>query len=243
MVQRTQTRTTHLAQKTITRFLNAAEAVFGQHGYDGTTIRAIVKAARGNLGTLQHYWGSKRALFHDLFERRLRPLEQEHVRRLDAVEAAIPHGSRPDPAVVLRTLIETTFLVDLDLTAWGPDMQSSSGRKRFHSLYGRALMDASAQVRAELLLIFDEPVRRFFTLMRRALPDLTDAELDWRMNCIIGAQVFSQVYLERVGSWYGSKAEVNDAKAADWILHFLMNGMASAPCRRSPDELQAVKTA
>jgi AcrR family transcriptional regulator len=228
-----QARTTHLAQKTIARFLNAAEEVFGKHGYEGTTIRAIVKAARGNLGTLQHYWGSKRALFRDLFERRFRPLQRAHLRTLDELEARTPKGARPDVEEVLRTLIDTTFFVGADLSEYGPGMDTIAGRKRFHALYGRALMDPSPEVIAELTRIFDEPVRRFLALMRRALPELSDAELDWRMNCIIGAQVFSQIYLERVGGWYEGKADVEDAKAADWILHFLMNGISSAPYTES----------
>jgi AcrR family transcriptional regulator len=54
---------TRFAQRTITRFLDAAEDVFGRHGYEGTTICAISNKARVNSGTLQHYSGSKRELF------------------------------------------------------------------------------------------------------------------------------------------------------------------------------------
>ena len=43
---------TRFAQKTIKKFLDAAEDVFGRHGYEGTTIRAISSKARVNLGTL-----------------------------------------------------------------------------------------------------------------------------------------------------------------------------------------------
>lgn len=229
MPTRAQLRTTHIAQKTIAKFLNAAEEVFGKHGYEGTTIRAIARTARANLGTLQHYWGSKRALFRDLFERRFRPLQREHMRRIEALEESLPRGAQPDAEEVLRTLIEPTFFVGVtDWDAFGMTEDDHVGRKRFHALYGRALMDASPDTIAELTRIFDEPVTRFLALMRRACPDLSPAELDWRVNCIIGAQGFSQIYAERIGRFLGKEADVEDSLAAEWVIHFLMSGVKSA---------------
>jgi hypothetical protein len=59
-------------------------------------------------------------------------------------------------------------------------------------LLGRALMDPSPAVIAEMTRLGDEPMRLFLSLMQRACPELTLAELDWRVNCVLGAQVFSQ---------------------------------------------------
>jgi len=214
----------------MTKFLNAAEEVFGKHGYEGTTIRAIATRARVNLGTLKHYWGSKRELFRDLFERRFRPLRQEHLRRLRALEAGCAGGERPDVREVLRTLIESTFFIN-----WSEKIERSSeffglpARRRFRALYGRALMDPSPTVIEEMLRIFEEPVDLFLVLMRRACPELSAAEIDWRVNCVIGAQVFSQIYSERVGRFFGGEEEVDESLAANWIVHFLMNGINAAP--------------
>jgi AcrR family transcriptional regulator len=95
----------------MTKFLNAAEYLFGKHGYEGTTIRAIAAKAHVNLGTLKHYWDSKRELFRALFERRLCPMQEEHMRRLRELEHKASGGSRPEVLEVLRTLIEPTFFV------------------------------------------------------------------------------------------------------------------------------------
>jgi hypothetical protein len=70
--------------------------------------------------------------------------------------------------------------------------------------------------------------------MRRACPELSDAELDWRVNCIIGAQVFSQVYAERVGIFFGDEADVEDSTAADWVINFLLKGVSSPPFEADP---------
>jgi AcrR family transcriptional regulator len=221
---------TRFAHRTIKKFLDAAEEVFGQHGYEGTTIRAIAGKARVNLGTLQHYWGSKRELFRELFERRFRPLMKEHLRRLQALDAATSEGRPPpDGMALLRTLIEPTFFVGLDSdSAYGADIVGEPGRKRFHALFGRALMDPSPHVIAEMTKIFDEPMKLLIVLMRRTCPNVSAAEIDWRVNCVLGALVFSQVYSERVGQYFGDEANVDDARASSWILHFLVNG-ANAP--------------
>jgi AcrR family transcriptional regulator len=220
-------RATRLARNTMARFLNAAEEIFGRHGYEGTTIRAISRRARVNLGTLQHYWGSKRELFSDLFERRFSRLQQEHLQRLRAIAARTARGSRPDAMAVVRALIEPTFHVGSE--PGGRATDTPAERRRFYALYGRALMDPAPDVVVELNRIFDEPVRLFLRLMRQACPRLSVAELDWRINCILGAQVFSLVYAERVGKFFGSEAEVDDALAAEWIVHFLMRGMLAPP--------------
>jgi AcrR family transcriptional regulator len=231
MTARARASATPAAQKTMTKFLNAAEDIFGKHGYEGTTIRAIAARAHVNLGTLKHYWGSKRELFRGLFERRFRPLQQEHMRRLRALEAQVADGSAPDVLEVLRTLIDPTFLVGVPggSTAFVINDDRPQARKKFHLLYGRALMDPSPTVIAEMTKMFEEPVELFLKLMRRACPDLSDAELDWRVNCVIGAQVFSQVYGERVGRFFGAEVDVDDSLASKWILHFLMNGINAVP--------------
>jgi AcrR family transcriptional regulator len=214
------------AERTITKFLLAAEEIYGEHGYEGTTIRAIAKRARANLGTLQHYWGSKRELFRDLFETRFRPLQQEHLGQLREIEERHSDGSRPPVMDVLQTLIETTFFFSSEATSeHASGIEQNEARRRFQTLYGRALMDPSPEVLAEISKIFEKPVKLFLSLMRRACPQLSVAELDWRVNCIIGAQVFSLVYRERLGIFFGAEADVDSVRAAKWMLHFLMNGI------------------
>jgi len=223
-------RATRAAQRTMAKFLSAAEELFGKHGYEGTTIRAISRKARVNLGTLQHYWGSKRELFRDLLERRFRPLQEEHLRRLREIEARVTDGARPEVLDVLRTLVEPTFFVSAEgAPRHARNAADAEDRRRFHLLFGRALMDPSAEVIAEMNGIAEESFPLFLRLLRRACPELSAAELDWRVNCVMGALTFSQVYHERVGRFYGSEADVDDARAASWILHVFMHGVGARP--------------
>jgi AcrR family transcriptional regulator len=223
MTARARASATPAAQKTMRKFLNAAEDIFGKHGYEGTTIRAIAAKAHVNLGTLKHYWGSKRELFRSLFEQRLRPYEQDHMRRMLLLEAAYPNGEQPDVRKVLATLIEPAFFVGMP-PDYGEEYANARARKRFHLLYGRSLMDPSPVVIEEISKIFENAVKKFLHLLRRACPELSEAELDWRVNCIVGAQVFTQVYSERIGRFFGSAVDVDEEQASKWVLHFLTHG-------------------
>src|SRR5436190_23846181 len=50
-------------QRTETRILTAARQLFGEHGFDRTTIRAIATAADSDPGLVMRYFGSKEKLF------------------------------------------------------------------------------------------------------------------------------------------------------------------------------------
>jgi hypothetical protein len=63
--------------------------------------------------------------------------------------------------------------------------------------------------------------------MRKACPQLSIAELDWRVNCILGAQCVSLIYSERIGGFFGAEAAVDLGVAAEWIVHCLMRGIAA----------------
>ena len=48
------------------RILDAARDLFGEHGYDGVTVRAIAARAEANVALVNRYFGSKAALFEEV---------------------------------------------------------------------------------------------------------------------------------------------------------------------------------
>ncbi|MFZ1989337.1 MAG: TetR/AcrR family transcriptional regulator [Alphaproteobacteria bacterium] len=211
---------------THTRFLEAAERLFIERGYDGTKIRAIAKLSNSNLGVLSHYWGSKRKLFNEVFERRLRPLQVEREKRFDALERALARGKPVSIADVLRAQIEPAFLM--------PDADASEA-PRARVLYGRALTDPSEEVVEAMAAIFGESANQFFSLLKRVSPHIDQTEFYWRANCVAGAFSFSESFTERLTRFIDEDVSQTDWQAAaDQVINFLAAGMAATPVQSAP---------
>ena len=102
------------AERTRTAILDAAEALFGEHGYRGTSLQQIGAAAGYSRGTPGYFYGSKNRLYAAVVERILqRTLEafpEGAVRRAENGEVAAD-GLRDVVARYLDFLVsEPTFV-------------------------------------------------------------------------------------------------------------------------------------
>src|ERR1700682_6647964 len=68
------------------RILDAAEALFMEHGFEATSLRTITAAAGANLAAVNYHFGTKEELFEAVLARRLDPMNQERIDLLDKVE-------------------------------------------------------------------------------------------------------------------------------------------------------------
>ena len=66
--------------------VRASTSLFAQHGYDGTSIRAITRRANANLGAITYHFGSKDGLYDAVIESLVEPM------RAFAAEAARAEG-------------------------------------------------------------------------------------------------------------------------------------------------------
>lgn len=204
---------------THTRFLVSAERLFCVYGYEGTKIRAIAKLSNANLGMLSHYWGSKRALFREVFERRLRPIHEEHMRRFRALDKALRAGRPVSLVEVLKAQIEPSLM---------PPEVSPAEAQSVRLLLGRALTDPSAEVVKVMAEIFSESAHLFFSLLRRVSPNVDQSEFYWRANCVVGAFTFTQGYSERLTQFIDEDlSDVDWGAAANYVVRFLAAGMRS----------------
>jgi AcrR family transcriptional regulator len=155
------------------RLLDHAERLFARKGIATTSIRDIVTAARANLGAVTYHFGSKDALVRAVIERRLRPLDEERRRLLDAAEAA-GRGRPPALEAILHAAI-------------APTIRLRREHPGFMRIVGRMLSDPDAALQksaeAEALM------RRFLEAIARALPGVPRDELAWRMCFLRGALV------------------------------------------------------
>ena len=205
------------SEVTHTRFLVSAERLFCAHGYEGTKIRAIATLSNANLGMLSHYWGSKRALFREVFERRLRPIHEERMRRFRLLEKAHRAGKPISAVDVLKAQIEPAFILPL---ACNDEANS------LRVLLGRALTDPSEEVVTVMGEIFSESANTFFTLMRKASPNINQSEFYWRANCVVGAFAFAESYTDRLTLFIDEDlSDIDWAAASNYVVRFLAAGM------------------
>src|ERR1700752_4970176 len=68
------------------RILDAAEALFMEHGFEATSLRAITASAGVNLAAVNYHFGSKEELFQAVPTRRLAPMNQERLDLLSELE-------------------------------------------------------------------------------------------------------------------------------------------------------------
>src|SRR2546421_11480132 len=76
------------------KILKAAEMAFAEHGYAGTSLREIVKRAHVTQALVTYYFGSKEALFKEIFMRRGREIANKRMQALERLRTA---GGRPTP--------------------------------------------------------------------------------------------------------------------------------------------------
>jgi AcrR family transcriptional regulator len=159
--------------------LNAAEEILGERGVEGTSIRDIIKAAGTNLGAVNYHFGSKDRLVMEVFMRRMRPVDQERIARLDAVEKSAGKGPLALAEVMdafIRPLIEA--------------QRGGSRHAIILKLIGRGFQEVDPEVRAlvhqELAIL----TKRFDAAFLRAVPGLPPEELPWRIMFFIGAMHF-----------------------------------------------------
>jgi AcrR family transcriptional regulator len=70
--------------------LDAAEALFSEHGFDAVTMRQAARLAGVDSALLHYYFGDKRGLFDAVFLRRAEILNRQRIEALDR--------TRPRPA-------------------------------------------------------------------------------------------------------------------------------------------------
>ncbi|MDI6796221.1 MAG: CerR family C-terminal domain-containing protein [Desulfatibacillaceae bacterium] len=72
------------------RILDAAEILFAQKGFAGVAVREITSAARVNVAAVNYHFGSKKALYLEVFRQRwvarVKRVQQFFLARLEAAE-------------------------------------------------------------------------------------------------------------------------------------------------------------
>ncbi len=116
------------ARITRKRLLEAAEEMFAQNGFDGTTIRDITTKARRGPASINYFYGDKRELYEELFRLRLREMNES---RLNAIETVMSDKTK-------LTLEKLLYAYSVDFLKPFADPQQS---QRFMQLFFREMAE------------------------------------------------------------------------------------------------------
>lgn len=159
------------------KILDAAEALFMEHGFEATSLRQITAAAVVNLAAVNYHFGSKDELFETVLTRRLDPMNQERLTLLSAYEKEAAPNALSCERIMAAMLIPALKLA----------RDRERGGNNFLRLLGRAYADPSPFIRNFLSEQYSTMIGRFKTAFGRALPQLPKKELSWRLHFVMGA--------------------------------------------------------
>ena len=202
------------------RILDAAEHLFMEHGYDGTSMRQITGDAAVNLAAVNYHFGSKESLMQEVFRRRLDWLNEERLRVLDEMEQVA--GGKPlKPSQIVDGFFGTLLRLADD---------KQRGGIVFLRLLGRTHTEPSEFIRAFLAHEYAGVMERYKQALFKALPDVPRAEIVWRFHFMLGATSYAIAgtdALRLVTDWQIEEEDSTDRldRLVPRLMSFLMGGL------------------
>ncbi len=203
------------------RILDAAERLFMESGYEGTSMRMITGEAGVNLAAVNYHFGSKEALLREVFRRRLNWLNTERLRALDLLEQQA-QGAPLKPSSILEAFFGTLLRMGTDETLGGIT---------FLRLLGRTLTEPADFIRTFFAGEYAEVIERYKKELFRALPEVPPEEIIWRFHLMLGAMSYAIAGTDALQVVTGCEVDMNNdgpdaaAQLAARVMPFLLGGL------------------
>ena len=201
---------------TRTRILDAAERLFAERGFRGTSVRAITDLAGANLAAVGYHFGSKAELLAAVIRRVTVPIIAAQGAGLDRLLARTPD---PSAAELVEAFAGPLF----DEMPAGDE-----GGARTSRLIVTIIADPAEEMRTWSGPAEDTVRDRYLAAFGRALPGLSPEELWFRMRGILAVVAVDrvEVYNRRTPA---SLSPVAGEAARRWAITFLAAAMSAPP--------------
>lgn len=189
------------------RILLAAEPLFAERGYPGVSMRAIAVAAGVHLGQLPYHFGTKEALYREIWEFWIGQVEAGDLLSEIRLEAA---ASRKDQ---LRAVVEAFFN--------GPARMLRTPRGRhFVSIMVREANDPTSGTRGLLEAYLHPNGDRFREELARLFPEMKPSARDIGFEMVIAALRIVIEHPDREQSTHPAEA----LRQFDLLTRFVVDG-------------------
>jgi AcrR family transcriptional regulator len=192
------------------RILHAAEDLFAQHGFAGTSLRQVTSRADVNIAAVNYHFGSKENLVHEVFKHRMDEMSEK---RLSALSATISN----DPADlhgILLAFIQPALALTLDRHG-----------ASFVRVLARAYAEKNDGLRNFLSENYGQVLREFAKAIAVCLPQLSKEELYWRMDFTAGALTYAMADFGLIRRQPGVTEKAHCEKAAQHLITFAQAGL------------------
>jgi len=150
---------------TAERLMDVAEQLFAEHGYEGTTLRAVVGIAEVNLSAVKYHHQSKDGLLRAVVARAMAPVNAERDRRLAELES---RDEPPTVDAVVRAFVEPGLRIAHMHGDRGPTVAR---------LLGGVVFEPGARVRRLVAEETSAIADRCVTALCRAMPTVSPAAM------------------------------------------------------------------
>jgi AcrR family transcriptional regulator len=209
--------------KSVKGILESAESLFSTKGYDGTSIRDVVKMAKVNLAAVNYHFGNKESLYCEILRRRLRSINQRRLEKLgSAIEVA---GDNPIPLTLIIDILARPLFEP------GNNTKEKNGRSS--RLIGRSTVEPLPFTQELLATELHLITSHFSRAIRKHVINLQPAEFMWRLNFVIGAMHHTLATLHQMTTLTRGLCQNDDYEGA--LRHFTQFAVDTftTPPRRS----------
>ena len=200
--------TTHFNTKD--RILGAAEELFAQHGFSGTSLRQVTSRADVNIAAVNYHFGSKE---NEVFRRRMDEMSERRLSQLRQAQQERPGELEP----ILAAFIEPALALTLDRHG-----------SAFVRVLARAYAEKNDRLRKFLSDNYGQVLREFAKAIAPTLPSLGKEELYWRMDFVAGALTYAMADFGLIKRPAGVSEKVHCDKAAEHLIRFAAAGLRAA---------------
>ncbi len=195
------------------RILGAAEELFAQFGFTGTSLRQVTSRADVNIAAVNYHFGSKENLVNEVFRRRMDDMSAQ---RLSALRAAIDqHPGELEP--VLAAFVEPALALAKD----------RHGGAAFVRVVARAYAEKNDSLRKFLSDHYGHVLREFAKAIATCVPALSKEELYWRLDFLAGALTYAMADFGLIKRPGGVAEKAHRKRAARELIRFAAAGFKS----------------
>jgi AcrR family transcriptional regulator len=205
-------RETSPATPTKSKILDAAERLFAEHGFDTPSLRHITSEAGVNLAAVHYHFGSKEALLFAVLERRIGPINQRRFELLEQLLAA--SSDSPSVEQILDTFVRPAA-----------EVITGEGRQHFPRIMARLFTESSPRGQQLMPRLFGDVLLRFHAALARALPQLSERELLWRMMFATAVMAQGLVGRKRLEAFGYPAEELEAEELIQRVIAFAGAGM------------------